>query len=126
MAYGIDPRLPKEINDWNSPEHWIRSGIQSALDRGELDKAKILSQNLQTTLAPGVQAGKNAADITMKTIETEPALLKARKEVAPSEAAQNAVDDARKQAAGISPTPKDYTSLLTERWSLPGKDLLFK
>ncbi|HPE06264.1 MAG TPA: hypothetical protein PLW50_00930 [Smithellaceae bacterium] len=125
MAYGIDPALPKEINDWNSPEHWIRSDLSSALDRNDMGKAKVLADVLQTTLLPGMQAGKNAAGIMEKTIDKAPDLLKATKEVTPSPTGQAVVDQAQNQA-GIGQTPIDYTSLLTKRWSLPGKELLFK
>lgn len=125
MAYGIDPRLPKEINDWNSPEHWIRSDMQSALDHGEINKYKALTDNLQATLLPGTQADKNAAGIMEKTIDKAPDLLKATKEVIPSLTGQDVIDQAQKQA-GIGQNPIDYTSLLNKRWSLPGKELLFK
>jgi hypothetical protein len=128
MAYGIDPRLPKEINDWNSPEHWIRSDLQSALDRGQVDKAKVLQDTLNTTLASVGQEDKNIAEVKKAEIDKYPDLLKARKEVAPSAAAQQAVDTVAKSGIGqpVDNNAIDYSTLLSKRWALPGKELLFK
>lgn len=126
MAYGIDPRLPKEINDWNSPEHWLRSDMQSALDRGELDKAKILSGAINTAAAPGIQADTDAALLEAQRIKSMPDLLKAKKETEPSPTGQGIVDQTQQALNPTSPAPNDYVSLLSKGWSLSGKNLLFK
>lgn len=90
MPYGIlgsDPKsnvlrpadIPGVNNsgpEWNSPEHWIRSDMTTALARGELDKAKILGDTLKTTLAPGMAADVNAAEVQKTKLGIQPQMAK--------------------------------------------------
>lgn len=50
---------------WNSPAHWIQSDLQTAISRGEMDKAKALNQNLATI--GGIEESKIKADTAVES-----------------------------------------------------------
>ena len=117
MAYGIDPRLPDSINQWNSPEHWLRSDIQSASDRGQMDKVKALTDALKATLAPGIQAGADQAsvDAAKARVAPEMGLVDLKEKLNPSGT------EALLAAAGLGQPAPALGSRLSKGWSLGPK-----
>lgn len=61
--------------EWNSPEHWLRSDIQSAIDRGDTAKAETLTKVLTGMMGQKTALAGQEAEVEKQRIASTPQLL---------------------------------------------------